>query len=188
MNESFQIIATLAAVQIVLAMSPGPAGRFVARAGLRDPGCAVAAALGLWSAATFLSILAFALLATVSQLLPELAFVLRLACGAHLARLAVVAVRRSFADHETHTLVPLAVSGRREAFAVALRGILATPSALAFHVAVLGLTGATDLGGAARLLAVLTMPTVALAWHLLVAVSHADDHRPHPGTPLASGL
>ncbi|MER2605003.1 MAG: hypothetical protein ABTQ29_04160, partial [Siculibacillus sp.] len=73
MNESFQIIATLAAAQLVVAVAPGPGDRLAARVGLQARSLGFAVALGAWPAAVLWAVLGVGGLGVVLPALPGLA-------------------------------------------------------------------------------------------------------------------
>lgn len=179
MNESFQIIATLAAVRLALSLAPDAEARLVQSAGRRDGRTAFAAALGFWLAAVFAAALALLGLDLVVDRLVERSVELRGLAALYLAVLALASVRRAFAAPVPLPPAPAVAMTARSVFRHALRGALAEPATVLLPVAVFTLTGAAQLAAPERLFAALAMPTVALAWNLVgAAAGSAPGLRP----------
>lgn len=160
MNESFQIIATLAAAQLVLGMAQAPRTAAIATARAER---LVAAAFARWPLelmwASFGLATVVGLHAAASD---EIFTALRLICGAHLLLLGVVAVRRSFADGSPAR----GETGR-------LGAVLTDPGTLPAYLSLFATTGTCTLADTAQVLAVLILPTLSFAWRALVALAVA---------------
>ena len=81
MTESFQILATLAAAQVVIAMAPGPNTLIVIHAATRGRRLGLAAASGIWPVGLTFATLGLLGIGTVLTALPEIAEAMRIACG-----------------------------------------------------------------------------------------------------------
>lgn len=180
MNESFQIIATLAAVRLALSLAPDAEARLVQSAGRRDGRTALAAALGFWLAAVFAAALALLALDLIVDRLADRSLELRGLAALYLAGLALVSVRRAFAAPIALPPAPAAVMATRSVFRHALRRALSEPATVLLPVAVFTLTGAAALAAPERLLAALAMPTVALVWNLVGAAASGPAPRLRP--------
>lgn len=176
MTETFQIVATLAAAQVVLAMAPGPEAHLVATATAlgRRHGRAVLA--GLWTAALAWAGLAMVVLVVLLDMLPALAPLASLAGGLHLAVLGVAAVRRAFADAPA-----AAPPAPRDAPCPGFHDGFHAARSIAYWLAVFAVTGARDLDLDRGLLVVVCLPTLAVAWTALLA---AGLRRRPPGAEI----
>lgn len=189
MNESFQIIATLAAAQLVVAVAPGPGDRLAARVGLHARSLGFAVALGAWPAAVLWAVLGVGGLGVVLTALPGLAAAVNVVCGLWLAWIGIAIVRRSFADAAPVGLAPSLTLGHARAFRLGLRGGLAAPRAIAWYAALFAVTGALDLPLYAQAAAVAMMPTITLAWNVVLCAAVSEpthEPTPRPRRPLAS--
>jgi hypothetical protein len=169
-NESFQIIATLAAAQLVLCMAQG-AG--MARGTTTRTDRALAAALGRWPLELMWASIGLAAavgLQTVAS--DDVLAALRLICGGHLLLLGAIAVRRSFADTRP--------TGNRMS---RLGAAVTDPGTLPAYLSLFVTTGAGALGDTGQILAVLALPTLSFAWNALVALATAA-----PATPARARL
>ena len=182
MIESFQILATLAAARVVVAMAPGPTTLLVGRTAATSRRKALAVAAGVWSVGLLWAGLALMALATSIALVPDLAPVLVVVGGLHLVGLGVATVRRAFADaharHDAATPGDLAA-----AFAAGITSEAGDPRAVACYLSIFAVTGALELDTPARVAAVAIMPTVAFVWNALMALAVA-----HPAAPGRTAL
>lgn len=168
MNESFQIVATLAALRLVLAFSSDPENGVVLASSRHGARQAFIAALGLWTITALAAAAAMALLDLLAEHAPGHDLELRIVCGLHIGTLALRSVVDAFRGRPCPQPAPPA-SGRPIAvLSGVLRAALGNPNTILLAGAGFGLTGAWGLEGAERLLAVTVMPTVALVWHLMV--------------------
>ncbi len=170
MTTSLQIIATLAAAQVAIALAPGPNTVLVVHAAAHDRRLGYAVAAGIWPVGIFWAIGGLVGLGTVLTALPEIAEAMRIACGFYLVWLGVKAVRRSF-------VAPLGLpaAGDRamtitEAFRAGVLSTLTNPKAIAYYMSIFTATGAFALSPAEQALAVAMMPTVSSLWYTLLAV------------------
>ena len=169
MTGSLQIIATLVAAQIVIAMAPGPNTVLVVHASAHDRRLGLAVAAGILPAGILWAIGGLAGLGTVLTALPEIAEARRIACGLYLVWLGVKAVRRSFVEP-----VGVAVAGADamtigEAFRAGAFSTLTNPKAIAYYLSIFTATGAFALSPVEQALAVVLMPTVSSLWYALLA-------------------
>lgn len=178
MNESFQIVATLAALRLVLAFSSDPENGVVLASSRHGVRSAIVAALGLWTITAFAAAAAMALLDLLAQHAPGHDLELRIVCGLHIGTLALRSVVDAFRGRPAPQPVTSASGHPIAVLAGVLRAALGNPNTILLAGAGFGLTGAWSLEEAERLLAVAVMPTVALVWHLVVIL---------PLTPTASG-
>lgn len=166
MNESFQIIATLVAAQLVLGMAQ--ACRAPTSADLPDR--ALAAILGRWPFEVLWAGCGLAALGFLRTLAPdEVLTALRLICGGHLALLGAVAVRRSFA-----------VQRPTEGAAGRLRAVFTDPGTVLAYLSLFVTTGAGSLADGEQTLVVLVLPTLTFAWNLMVARANAPRRAARP--------
>jgi hypothetical protein len=172
-NESFQIIATLAAAHVALGLAFAP-GDAVAASVLGDRG--LVAALRRWPVEILRACLGLAVLGILRKLAADdVAVSLRLLCGAHLALLGCLTVRRAFADRTAaHDATP---AGR-------LRAALVTPATFPAYLSLFVTTGAGSLTDTEQAVVALALPTLTLAWTVLVAIAAAPagTTTPRPGT------
>lgn len=175
MTGSLQIIATLVAAQIAIAMAPGPNTVLIVRASAGDRRLGRAVAAGIWSVAILLTVGGLLGLGMVLTVLPEIAEVMRIACGLHLVWLGIAAVRRSFVEPlgVPATGVDTAVT-IGEAFRAGALSTLTDLEAIARHVSIFTATGAFTLSPAEQVLAAILMPTVSALWYALLATVVAD--------------
>mgnify|MGYP001765260898 CR=1 FL=1 len=169
MTESLQILATLAAAQIAIAIAPGQNTVLVVHAGAHDRRLGLAVAAGIWPVGILWAIGSLAGLGTLFAALPQLAEAMRLACGLYLIWLGAKAIRRSFTAP-----VLAAVSADPMTPAGALRaGALSTltnPKAIAYYMSIFTATGAYALSPMEQALAAVLMPTISSLWYALLAV------------------
>lgn len=176
MTESFQILATLLAVQIALALAPGPNTLLVARAAAHSRARALAVVCGVWPIGILWAALGLAGLAALSAALPGLAELLRILGGLHLVVLGVKGVRRSFGVGAARLPDALAPT-HTDAFRSGLLAHAANGRAIVYYMAVFAATGVQSLSLAEEILAVVTMPTVSALWNALSAVALTDRPR-----------
>lgn len=168
MNAFFQIVATLAALRLVLAFSSDPENGVVLAASRHGARPAFIAAVGLWTITALAAAVAMALLDLLAEHAPGHDLELRIVCGLHMGTLALRSVVDAFRARPAPQPVPPA-SGHPGAVLVrVLRSALGNPNTILLAGAGFGLTGAWGLEGVERLFAILVMPTVALVWHLVV--------------------
>lgn len=170
MTESFQIIATLAAAQVAIAMVPGPNTLIVLHAGLHGRRTGLAAAAGIWPVGFFFAAAGLAGLGTLLANLPEVAEAMRIACGLYLLWLGAKAIRRSFAAEDVVATEAGAAMTTREAFRAGVLANIANPKSIAYYMSIFAATGAASLGPVHQTLAVVMMPTLSVLWYALLAV------------------
>lgn len=184
-TESFQILATLAAVQIVLALAPGPNALLAARAGMRSPAHGLAVVCGVWPIGLLWAVLALVGLGAIFTALPSGIEAIRILGGLHLLALGVRVVRRSFVGR-TVAAVDATSPTRVAAFRSGLLAHAANPRAIAYYMAVFAATGAPTLSLAEQAFAVVMMPTVSALWNTVSALMLA--RRPKGAGSLAERL
>lgn len=180
MSETLQIVATLAAAEIVLTLAPDAVTRRVAAAGLGRRDAGTAFLVGRWLAGLLAAALALATLGSLVETLPAAAPLLALLGAVRLAVLGIAAVRRAFADADALAPPPpIAAAG---ALRHGFRSTLAAPATAAWWLAAFAVTGAWDLDASARLVVVLALPSLAAAWTAL----RAHALRADPAAPPSS--
>ena len=194
MTESFQILATLVAAQIAIAIAPGPNTLLVAHAATRSRAHGLAVAAGVWPVGILWAITGLTGLGALFTALPALADAMRIACGLYLLWLGGKAVRRSFATGTIAgaTIPPMSLA---EAFRAGILSNVTNPKAIAYYMSIFAATGAHSLSTGEQILAVVLMPTISAGWNALLAVTVAsppvgrllEDGRSHLDR-LAGGL
>jgi threonine/homoserine/homoserine lactone efflux protein len=185
LTVSLQIIATLAAAQVVIAMAPGPDTLIVVHAGMRGRRLGLAAASGIWPVGLLFATLGLAGIGTVATALPEIAEAMRIACGLYLVWLGIEAIRRSFAEGDVGAALAPRPMTAGEALRAGTITNLMNPKSIAYYLSIFAATGASALGPTEQVIAVLMMPTISFLWYaalaLLVAgrpvAAVADDGR-----------
>jgi threonine/homoserine/homoserine lactone efflux protein len=169
-NESLQILATLAATQVVLNMSPGPNMLLVIQAATHDRRLGLAVAAGIWPIGILWATAGLTGLGAAVTAVPEIGLVMRIACGLYLGWLGVQAVRRSFAP-------PAGAAGagpRPMTYAQAFRAGVITnitnPKSTAYYLSVFAATGAFGMTPFEQVAAVVMMPTISFAWNVVLAL------------------
>lgn len=168
MTESFQILATLAAAQIAIAIAPGQNTVLVVHAGAHDRRLGLAVAAGIWPVGILWAIASLAGLGTLFEALPQLAEAMRIACGLYLLWLGVKAIRRSFSPHLV-TASPSEAMSAAEALRAGALSTLTNPKAIAYYMSIFTATGAYALSPAEQALAAVLMPTISALWYALLA-------------------
>lgn len=171
MTESFQILATLAAAQIVLAMSPGPNTLLVAHAATRGSRYGFAVAAGIWPVGIAWAVLGLTGLGAVFTRLPELAETMRIVCGLYLGWLGVKSVRASFAEETSTGDGRAEIGGLAAAFRAGVVSNLTNPKSVAYYMSIFAATGTHDLSATEQALAVAMMPSISFAWNLMLATA-----------------
>ncbi len=172
MTESFQILATLAAAQIVIALVPGPNTLLVAHAATRSRAHGLAAAAGVWPVGLLWAVLGLTGLGAVFTALPTLAEAMHLACGLYLLWLGAKTVRRSFTLHGTIPVaLPMSLAG---AFRAGVISNITNPKSIAFYMSIFAATGAAELPLGEQILAAVTMPTISALWYVFLAATVAS--------------
>lgn len=169
MNESFQILATLAAAQLAIAIAPGQNTVLVVHAGAHDRRLGLAVAAGIWPVGILWAIGSLAGLGTLFAALPQLAEAMRIACGTYLLWLGLKAIRRSF----TAPVLDAAPSDPMSPLEALRAGALSTltnPKAIAYYMSIFTATGAYALSPAEQGLAAVLMSTISALWYALLAV------------------
>jgi threonine/homoserine/homoserine lactone efflux protein len=167
--DGVQILATLAAAQVAIAIAPGPNTLVVIEAGSRSRRLGFAAAAGVWPVGLLFATAGLTGLGTLFSAFPGIATLLRVLCGLWLLRLGIGAILRSFrAPLATHR--PPVPRGLREAFLDGVLTNLGNPKSIAYYASIFVATGATDLGVAEQLIAVVMMPTISVLWYLILVV------------------
>lgn len=173
MTESFQIIATLAAAQIVIAMVPGPNTLLVAHAATRGRRYGWAAAAGVLPVGLLWAWLGLAGLGATFEALPHLAEMLHVVCGLYLLWLGFETIRRSFA-HPTSVAPALPVLTLAGAFRAGVLTNLTNPKSIAYYLSIFAATGAHNLGPVERAVVLVMMPTISCLWYGLLAATVAS--------------
>lgn len=168
-TENFQILATLAAVQIVLALAPGPNALLAARVTTRSPAHGLAVVCGVWPFGVVWALLGLVGLGAFSAVVPNCTEALRILGGLHLVGLGVKVVRRSFTGSTVHRAGAVPPT-RVEIFRNGFLAHAANPRAIAYYMAVFAVTGALSLSLAEQALAVVMMPTVSALWNAVSAL------------------
>lgn len=174
MTESFQILATLAAAQVVIAMSPGPNTLIVIHAATRGRRLGLAAASGIWPVGLTFATLGLLGIGTVLTALPEIAEAMRIVCGVYLVWLGVKAIRRSFAEGGAITVAPRRETTAAEAFRDGVITNLTNPKSIAYYVSIFTATNAAALGAGEQMLALIMMPTISFLWYAGLAFAVAS--------------
>lgn len=169
MTESFQIIATLAAAQVAIAIAPGPNTVLVVHAGAQDRRLGFAVVAGIWPVGIVWAIGGLLGLGAVLTALPELASVMRILCGLYLTWLGLKAIRRSFAAPLVDTTAAAPMSPT-EAFRAGVLSTLTNPKIIAYYMSIFTATGAHGLSAGDQMVAAVLMPTISSAWFALLAV------------------
>lgn len=173
MTESFQILATLVAAQIAIALAPGPNTLLVAHAATRSRAHGLAVAAGVWPVGLVWAVIGLTGLGAVFAALPGLAETMRLICGLYLIWLGAKAVRRSFgaagAPLDARASMTLA-----EAFRAGVLSNVANPKSIAYYMSIFAATGAHGLSPALQAVAVVAMPTISALWYTLLALMLAS--------------
>lgn len=173
MTESFQILATLAAAQIVIALVPGPNTLLVAHAATRSRAHGLAAAVGVWPVGFLWAVFGLTGLGAVFTALPTLAEAMRLACGLYLLWLGAKTVHRSFVLRGTVPLAatPMTLAG---AFRAGVITNITNPKSIAYYMSIFAATGAAELPVGEQVLAAVTMPTISMLWYVFLAATVAS--------------
>lgn len=174
MNESFQILATLAAAQVVIAMAPGPNTLMVIHAATRGRRLGLAVAGGIWPVGLAFATLGLAGIGTVFTALPEIAEAMRIACGLYLLWLGVKAIRRSFAQGAVVAGPEPRPMTTGEAFRAGMLTTLMNPKSIAYYLSIYAATSASSLSPAQQLIALLMMPTISFLWYVTLAFAVAS--------------
>ena len=169
MTESLQILATLAAAQIAIAIAPGQNTLLVVHAGTHHRRLGLAVAAGIWPIGILWAVAGLAGLGTLFTSLPQLAEAMRLACGAYLLWLGLKAIRRSFTAPVLAALPDRSMSPG-EAFRAGALSTLTNPKAIAYYMSIFTATGAYGLAPAEQAIAAVAMPTISALWYALLAV------------------
>lgn len=172
-SESFQIIATLAAAQIVIAMVPGPNTILVAHAATRGRRFGLAAAAGVFPVGLLWATLGLTGLGATFEALPHLAEAMRVVCGLYLLWLGIDTIRRSFRA-ETAAATSTPPPGLGAAFRAGVLTNLTNPKTIAYYLSIFAATGAHTLGPVEQAIALVMMPTISCLWYGLVAVTVAS--------------
>lgn len=173
MTESFQILATLLAAQVVLNLSPGPNMMLVAHAASRSRAHGFAVAAGIWPVGIAWAVLGLTGLGAAFTALPGLAEAMRIVCGLYLGWLGIQSVRRSFAEPGLATPGPATMS-LGEGFRAGVLSNVTNPKAIAYYMSIFAATGAQALAPAEQVLAVVMMPTLSFLWNLGLAATVAS--------------
>lgn len=187
MSAFFQIIATLAALRLVLALSSDPESGVVLASSRHGTRPAIVAAIGLWGLTVAAAAVAMELLDLFSSHFPGYDLDLRIVCGLHVATLALRSVVDAFRGNAALRFATPLDGRTSTVFAFVLRSMIAAPSTFLLAGAGFGLTGACELVGSERVLAILVMPTVAFVWHLIAILPLASSNG-SPKTPTNPGL
>lgn len=174
MTESFQILATLAAAQVVIAMAPGPNTLMVIHAASRGRRLGLAVAAGIWPVGLVFATLGLLGVGTVFSALPEIAEAMRIACGLYLLWLGGRAIRRSFAEGTVvEAAGPRPMTGG-EAFRAGMLTTLMNPKSVAYYLSIYAATSASVLSPAEQMIALLMMPTISFLWYAALAFAVAS--------------
>lgn len=169
MTENFQILATLVAVQIVLAMAPERETRRVLAAALLSRRDGLAATAGVWAIGVVWAILGLVALAVIGALPAPVPEAMRIVCGLHLVWLGLLTVRRSFRDASGCDAGVGATPA--DAFRGGVLSALAAPEAILRYLSILAVTGASSLPLEEQALAALAMPSATASWNACLAIA-----------------
>ncbi len=169
MNETFEILATLFAAQVVIALAPGPNTLIVIHAATRDRRLGLAAAAGVWPVGLLFAGLGLSGLGTLLAAWPHLAEAMRFACAGYLLWLGFGSIRRSFADPAAMP-VPAAPVDFAAAFRAGFFTNLTNPKSIAYWTSIFAATGASDLPLTAQALAVVAMPSISFLWYAVLCL------------------
>jgi len=172
-SESFQIIATLAAAQIVIAMVPGPNTILVAHAATRGRRYGWAAAAGVFPVGLAWATLGLTGLGATFEALPRLAVAMKLVCGLYLLWLGVKTVRLSFAAPEA-VAAPVPAFTLLGAWRAGVLTNVTNPKTIAYYMSIFAATGAHRLGAGEQAIALVMMPAISCLWYGLVAATVAS--------------
>jgi len=173
-TESLQIIATLAAAQVVIAMAPGPNTLIVVHAGMRGRRLGLAAACGIWPVGFGFATLGLLGIGTVLTALPEIAEAMRIVCGLYLLWLGGKAIRRSFAEGGPFVAATPREMTAGEAFRSGMVTNLMNPKSIAYFMSIFSATGASALSPTEQAIAVVMMPTISFLWYAALAFAVAS--------------
>lgn len=174
MTESFQILATLAAAQVVIAMAPGPNTLIVVHAAMRGRRLGLAAACGIWPVGLTFATLGLLGIGTVLTTLPEIAEALRIACGLYLLWLGAKAIRRSFAEGDRMISDAPRAMTAGEAFRNGMITNLINPKSIAYYMSIFAATSAAALAPGEQVIALVMMPTISFVWYAVLALAVAS--------------
>lgn len=174
MNESLQILATLAAAQVVIAMAPGPNTLIVVHAGMRDRRLGLAAACGIWPVGLTFATLGLLGIGTVLTALPQIAEAMCIVCGLYLLWLGVKAIRRSFADGGPAAIATPRAMTAGEALRAGMFANVLNPKSIAYYMSIFAATGASALSPGEQALALLMMPTISFLWYAALVLAVAS--------------
>lgn len=170
MSQSFQILATLAAAQVVIAMAPGPNTLIVLHAGMQGRRFGLAAASGIWPVGLLFATAGLLGLGTAISMLPEIAEAMRIACGLYLLWLGARAIRRSFGEGAIAVGTAPATMTSGEAFRAGVLTNITNPKSIAYYMSIFAATGASELGAAEQTAALVMMPTLSFLWYAMLAL------------------
>lgn len=170
MNESLQIIATLAAAQVVLAMAPGPNTLLVFHAAAHDRRLGLAVAAGIWPVGIAWATLGITGLGAAVTSLPALAWTMRIVCGLYLGWLGIQAVRRSFTQPTGVALAAAEPMTFAQAFRAGVVTNITNAKSVAYYLSIFAATGALGLSAFEQAAAVVMMPTISFAWNAVLAL------------------
>lgn len=174
MNASLQILATLAAAQVAIAMAPGPNTLIVLHAGMRGRRLGLAAAFGIWPVALLFATLGLLGIGSVLTALPQVAEAMRIVCGLYLLWLGFKAIRRSFSDDAPVAVATPSAMTAAEAFRAGMITNLMNPKSVAYFMSIFSATGAASLAPAEQAIALAMMPTISFLWYAALAFAVAS--------------
>lgn len=175
--HSSRIILTLAAAQLVLAMTPGPNSIVVLQNALHGRKYGLAVVAGIWPVSFLWAAVGLAGLGALIRTAPGLGEALSLLCGSYLIWLGIRVISRSFGDRNAvASASPSANEGSSfEAFKAGAISNLTNPKTIAYFTSIFTATGASALSQTDRIVVMIMMPTVSFFWYglLVILASHA---------------
>jgi threonine efflux protein len=170
-----RIILTLAATQLVLAMTPGPNAVLVLQSALQDRRTGLAAAAGIWPVGVLWAAIGLTGLGALMRKAPGSGAVLSLFCAGYLLWLGFRMITLSFAGRGAAAPLSRPTPSAFEAFKAGALSNLTNPKTIAYFTSIFTATGAAVLSRTEQLIVMLMMPTISFCWYgsLVTLASHA---------------
>lgn len=170
-----RIILTLAATQLVLAMTPGPNAVLVLQSAFQGRRTGLAAAAGIWPVGVLWAAVGLTGLGALMRKAPESGAVLSLLCAGYLLWLGIRMIACSFAGRSAAAPRARARPSSFEAFKAGAISNLTNPKTIAYFTSIFTATGASVLSRTEQVTVMLMMPTISFCWYgaLVMLTSHA---------------
>lgn len=170
-----RIILTLAAAQLVLAMTPGPNAVLVLQSAFQGRRTGLAAAAGIWPVGVLWATVGLTGLGALMRKAPGSGAVLSLLCAGYLMWLGIRMITRSFGRQSAVAPVPGARPSSFEAFKAGALSNLTNPKTIAYFTSIFTATGASVLSRTEQVIVMVMMPTISFCWYgaLVMLASHA---------------